>query len=104
MNPGQGTRRTNMCYQVISDVPIHDLRAIVPQLSLDHHGFQLVHHPSAFLKQKDDHDSTTRAQYMDETAQLVKRVTSAEDVICYDLRVSYQDRSSLDLDMFLRHF
>ena len=80
-------QRTNMCYKVINDIPIYDLRAKVQQLSLDHHGFQFVHDQSAFTRLQDDIESNKL--YMNETAQLVKRVTNAEHVIGYDLRVGY---------------
>jgi hypothetical protein len=83
-------QRTNMCYKVINKIPIYDLRAKLQQLSLDHDGFQLAHHPSAFARLQNDTESNEL--YMDETAQLVKRVTSAEHVIGYDLRVGYAVR------------
>lgn len=87
MSTDQETQRTNMCYQVVSNIPIYDLRTTLQQLSLDDHGFQLVHHPSACMGLRDD--SASNKLYMEETGRLMETVTNAELVICYDLRVSH---------------
>ena len=84
----QGNWRTNMDYRVINDIPIYDLREKVQQLSLDDHGFKLEYHPTALIKLQDEINGNK--SYMDETAQLIKKVTNAELVVCYDLRVSNQ--------------
>jgi len=86
----QETPRTNISYHVVSDIPIYDLRTKLHHLSLDNHGFQLVHYPSACIGLQDE--SATNKLYMEEAARLVKTITNAEHVICYDLR--YRENAS----------
>lgn len=79
------SKRTNVSYCVIDNVPIYDLRANIVRLSLDVHGFQVINYPSACIGLERDVEMVNQ-MYLEETAQMVRMVTGAEFVTCYDLR------------------
>lgn len=81
------SERTNVSYCVIDRIPIHDLRSDVAQLSLDVHGFQVINYPTSCIGLERDVEKVNQI-YLEETEQMVRMVTGAEFVTCYDLRVS----------------
>lgn len=66
-------------------VPIQDGRALLPQLSLDQHGFLLTHHETKVQDFYDENE--VKAVYYPEVAQLVKDLTGATKVVVFDHNV-----------------
>lgn len=66
-------------------VPIYDGRALLPQLSLDRHGFLLTRHETAVTNFYDE--QLVRAVYYPEVERLVKAVTGATRVLVFDHNV-----------------
>jgi hypothetical protein len=81
------SERTNVLYWVIDNIPIYDLRSDVARLSLDVHGFQVINYPSCCIGLERDVEVVNQ-MYLEESAQMVRMVTGANFVTCYDLRVS----------------
>lgn len=87
------SERTNVSYCVIDNIPIYDLRPNITRLSLDLHGFQVINYPSSCIGLERDVDKVNQ-MYLEETEQMIRMVTNAEFVTCYDLRVSKSSHSS----------
>lgn len=66
-------------------VPIYDGRALLPQLSLDRHGFLLTRHETAVTNFYDE--QLVRRVYYPEVERLVKEVTGATRVVVFDHNV-----------------
>lgn len=66
-------------------MPIHDGRAILPQLSLDTHGFMLTRHATVVANCYDA--TAVQAVYYPEVERLVKAVTGAVKVVVFDHNV-----------------
>src|SRR5262245_53075269 len=64
-----------------STVPIHDGRALLPQLSLDKQGFLLQHHETRMVNFYDEHE--VQAFYYPEVERLVQTVTGAAKVLVF---------------------
>ena len=56
------------------------------QLSIDKHGFEMVRHHSALIKNQ--YDPKITEIYMKEIQTLIQTTLGAHRVFCYDLRVS----------------
>jgi len=65
-----------------STVPIHDGRALLPQLSLDKQGFLLQPHETKVVNFYDEQE--VQAVYYPEVEQLVQTVTGAAKVVVFD--------------------
>lgn len=82
-----------MSYCVIDNIPVYDLRPSIPRLSLDVHGFQIINYPSSCIGLERDVEMVNQ-MYLEETEKMIRMVTGADFVTCYDLRVSRSFHSS----------
>jgi hypothetical protein len=80
-DPPGGGPRTNAVYQS-HVVPIHDMRPLAGELSLDREGFALVS-TSAEIRNFDDEDELRRVLYP-ETQRVIAEATGASEVFVFD--------------------
>ena len=84
LEPSQEKFRTNIDFETYH-VPVRDLRDIIPSLSLDLHGLQVLHRPSSFTSSLDTEEGLHN--YLNETNDMIRRILQADIVICYDVKV-----------------
>ncbi|KAI9700144.1 MAG: hypothetical protein M1820_006926 [Bogoriella megaspora] len=84
LSPEQESLRTNFGFEKHRHVPAHDLRDVLPSISLETHGLELDTRPSSLLQNLGD--KNVRDQYLLEVADYFKEKFLAENVICYDIR------------------
>jgi hypothetical protein len=80
-DPPPGVHRSNIVSET-HRVPIHDLRPIEAELSLDRQGFELLGHRSAVRDFYDD--AEVRGVYYPEAERLIAEVTGASRVFIFD--------------------
>ena len=80
-DPPPGVPRSNTVHET-HIVPIHDLRVIEADISLDREGFELLGHVSAVRDFYDD--AEVRAVYYPEAERLIADVTGASRVFVFD--------------------
>jgi hypothetical protein len=95
-DPPPGVPRSNTVHES-HIVPIHDLREIEAEISLDREGFELLGHVSAVRDFYDDQE--VRSVYYAEAERLIKEATGASRVFVFDHTVRRRvagadDRSS----------
>lgn len=73
-------------YTKISGIPVQDLRGQEQRLNLQMHGFQYLKVSPKFYIHPFEDDKIN--DYLEEVTSLVKTALKADDVICYDYRVS----------------
>lgn len=80
-DPPANAPKTNI-RSVSVEVPIHDARPVVGEITLDQHGFELVKHRSAVRDFYDDEE--VKRVYYREAEQLLKAATGASRVFVFD--------------------
>jgi hypothetical protein len=80
-DPPPGVPRSNTAHET-HIVPIHDLRGIEAQISLDREGFELLGHVSAVRNFYDDDE--VRGVYYPEAERFIAEVTGASRVFIFD--------------------
>jgi hypothetical protein len=80
-DPPPGVPRSNTVHET-HVMPIHDLRPIEAEISLDREGFELLGHVSAVRDFYDDDE--VRAVYYPEAERLIAEVTGASRVFVFD--------------------
>jgi len=80
-DPPPGVPRSNIVSET-HRVPIHDLRSIAAEISLDREGFELIGHRSAVRNFHDDEE--VRAVYYPEAERLIADVLGASRVFIFD--------------------
>jgi len=80
-DPPPGVPRSNIVSET-HRVPIHDLRGIAAEISLDREGFELIGHRSAVRNFHDDEE--VRAVYYPEAERLIAEVLGASRVFIFD--------------------
>jgi len=80
-DPPPGVPRSNIVSET-HRVPIHDLRSIAAEISLDREGFELIGHRSAVKNFHDDEE--VRAVYYPEAERLIADVLGASRVFIFD--------------------
>ena len=84
--------KTNCEFITQSDVPILDARTRRDDIGLDKSGFTFLEHQSSYLPTSQDLLGGERPEqlpgYLNETVGLIKSLLNADDVICFDWRVS----------------
>jgi hypothetical protein len=87
-----GIPRTNCEFVTQTDVPILDARTRINEVGLDKSGFTFLQHKSFYLPTVQDLLGGERPGqlpgYLNETVGLIKSLLHADDVICFDWRVS----------------
>ena len=82
--------RTNFGFEKHGQIPVRDLRDVLSSVSLDTCELELIRRSSTLSRCFSDKD--VRDQYLLEVADVLKEKFSAEDVFCYDIRVSTASR------------
>lgn len=80
--PPPGTPPFSGEVDVIDDVPIHDARPLIGELTLDVQGFAFRHHETAVADLYDE--TQLKSIYYPEMEQLLKEATGAEEVLVFD--------------------
>jgi len=80
-DPPPGVPRSNIVSET-HRVPIHDLRSIAAEISLDREGFELIGHRSAVRNFHDDEE--VRAVYYPESERLIADLLGASRVFIFD--------------------
>ncbi|KZT38894.1 hypothetical protein SISSUDRAFT_705890 [Sistotremastrum suecicum HHB10207 ss-3] len=95
MEPPEGTPKHNLGYDV-QDSVIHDVRGNEKSFSLEVNGFQWAKHHSQETEFRDD--AEIRASYYPEIESLLKKITGAKRVVCFEHRVrrDYEGMNGLE--------
>ena len=80
-DPPPGVPRSNTVHET-HQVPIYDLRGVVPEAALDREGFELLRHTSA-VQNFYDEDEVLK-QYYPEAERLIAEATGASRVFIFD--------------------
>jgi hypothetical protein len=80
-DPPPGVPRSNTVHET-HQVPIYDLRGVVPEAALDREGFELLRHTSA-VQNFYDEDEVLK-QYYPEAERLIAEATGANRVFIFD--------------------
>jgi len=80
-DPPPGVPRSNTVHET-HQVPIYDLRGVVPEAALDREGFELLRHTSA-VQNFYDEDEVVK-QYYPEAERLIAEATGASRVFIFD--------------------
>jgi len=87
-----GIPKTNCEFNTHNSVPILDARTRRNDIGLDKSGFTFLEHHSSFLPTSQDLLDGERPKqlsgYLNETVNFIKSLLNADDVICFDWRVS----------------
>ena len=90
---GQEALRSNFGYEVISNVPVTDIRGSETQLTLEEDGVEVVNFtPRTSLAAP--WESLPIQTYLDEVAAFVKQKLQAQHVLAYNYKVSLQLHST----------
>jgi hypothetical protein len=92
-DPPPGVPRSNTVHET-HQVPIYDLRGVVPEAALDREGFQLLRHASA-VQNFYDEDEVLK-QYYPEAERLIAEATGASRVYIFDHTVRRRVRGADD--------
>jgi hypothetical protein len=92
-DPPPGVPRSNTVHET-HQVPIYDLRGVVPEAALDREGFELLRHTSA-VQNFYDEDEVVK-QYYPEAERLIAEATGASRVFIFDHTVRRRVRGADD--------
>ncbi len=87
LTASQEHMRSNIVIEGRENIPVRDIRSKVESgfLSLDQDGFQILSHRSKHTSFLNNGDNLM--QYLQETADILKRILAAELVVCYNFKV-----------------
>ncbi len=92
-DPPPGVPRSNTVHET-HQVPIYDLRGVVPEAALDREGFELLRHSSAV--QNFYNEDEVLKQYYPEAERLIAEATGASRVFIFDHTVRRRVRGADD--------
>jgi hypothetical protein len=92
-DPPPGVPRSNTVHET-HQVPIYDMRAVQPPVSLDREGFELVRHATAVHDFYND--DAVKSVYYPESERLIAELTGASRVFIFDHTVRRRVRGAED--------